>query len=50
MARHKVEICGVNTANLKVLNKEEMDVLFKQYKGGDLSVKEKIVNGNLKLV
>ena len=26
MARHKVEICGVNTANLKVLNNEEMIV------------------------
>ena len=23
MARHKVEICGVNTANLKVLNNED---------------------------
>ena len=24
MARHKVEICGVNTANIKVLSNDEM--------------------------
>ena len=28
MARHKVEICGVNTANIKVLSNEEMINLF----------------------
>lgn len=50
MARHKVEICGVNTANLYVLSNEEMVCLFKKYKEGDLNAKEKIVNGNLKLV
>ena len=31
MARHKVEICGVNTANIKVLTNEEMTDLFKKY-------------------
>jgi RNA polymerase sporulation-specific sigma factor len=31
MARHKVEICGVNTANIKVLSNEEMTELFKKY-------------------
>ena len=50
MARHKVEICGVNTANLKVLSNEEMIELFKKYKEGDMFAKEIIVNGNLKLV
>ena len=30
MARHKVEICGVNTANIKVLSNEEMVNLFKR--------------------
>ena len=30
MARHKVEICGVNTANIKVLNNEKMTNLFKK--------------------
>ena len=29
MARHKVEISGVNTANIKVLSNEEMIELFK---------------------
>ncbi|MDO4963508.1 MAG: RNA polymerase sporulation sigma factor SigG [bacterium] len=50
MARHKVEICGVNTANLKVLSNEEMIELFKKYKKGDVFAKDDIVNGNLKLV
>ncbi len=50
MARHKVEICGVNTANLKVLNNEEMLDLFRKYNNGDMKAKEDLVNGNLKLV
>ena len=50
MARHKVEICGVNTANLNVLNNEEMISLFKKYKSGDIFAKDDLVNGNLKLV
>ena len=50
MARHKVEINGVNTANIKVLTKEEMVELFKKYKQGDMFAKEDLVNGNLKLV
>ncbi len=50
MARHKVEICGVNTASLKVLSNNEMNELFKKYKEGDLKAKEDLINGNLKLV
>lgn len=50
MARHKVEICGVNTADIKVLSLEEQIDLFKKYKNGDISAKEKLINGNLKLV
>lgn len=50
MARHKVEICGVNTANIKVLTNEEMIELFKKYQNGDIFAKEDLVNGNLKLV
>ena len=50
MARFKVEICNVNTANIKVLSNEEMINLFKKYKEGDKSVKEELINGNLKLV
>ena len=50
MARHKVEICGVNTANIKVLSTDEMVNLFKKYKSGDLKAKETLINCNLKLV
>ena len=50
MARHKVEISGVNTANIQVLTSEEMEVLFKKLKDGDESAREKLANGNLKLV
>lgn len=50
MARHKVEICGVNTANIKVLSSEEMTELFKRYQKGDKSAKDMLIEGNLKLV
>ena len=50
MARHRVEICGVNTENIKVLSNEEMLELFKKYQQGDLQAKEDLINGNLKLV
>ena len=50
MARHKVEICGVNTANIKVLTSEEMVELFQKYQNGDLMAKEDLIQGNLKLV
>ena len=50
MARHKVEISGVNTANIKVLSSEEMLELFKKYQSGDLLAKEELIQGNLKLV
>ena len=50
MARHKVEICGVNTANIEVLAKEEQEELFKKYKNGDETAKDRLVRGNLKLV
>lgn len=50
MARHKVEISGVNTANIKTLSFEEMENLFKRMKEGDMFAREELVNGNLKLV
>ena len=50
MARHKVEINGVNTANIKVLDNEEMIKLFSRYQQGDIKAKELLINGNLKLV
>lgn len=50
MARHKVEIANVNTANIKVLTNEEMVDLFKKHQDGDKKAKEELINGNLKLV
>ena len=50
MSKYKVDIVGVDTNNLKVLKKEEMFELFKKFQKGDLSAKEELINGNLKLV
>ena len=50
MARHKVEISGVNTANIKVLTNDEMRELFRKMHEGDKFAREELVNGNLKLV
>ena len=50
MARHKVEISGVNTANIKVLISEEVDELFIKKEQGDPFAREDLINGNLKLV
>jgi RNA polymerase sporulation-specific sigma factor len=50
MTRNKVEICGVDTSKLPVLTNKEMRTLFKQLQSGDYSAREKLVNGNLRLV
>ena len=50
MAKHKVDITGINTNNIKVLTQEEMNELFIRYQKGDLQAKEELINGNLKLV
>jgi RNA polymerase sporulation-specific sigma factor len=50
MTRNKVEICGVDTSKLPVLTNEEMRVLFKKMQAGDHTSREKLVNGNLRLV
>ena len=47
---NKVEICGVNTAKLKVLTEEEKRELLLKTKNGDLSAREELINGNLRLV
>ena len=46
----KVEICGVNTARLKVLSQKEMDSLLLQARDGNVQAREKLVEGNLRLV
>lgn len=50
MSRHKVEISGVNTANIKVLSQEEMKELFIKMNQGDPFARNDLVEGNLKLV
>lgn len=50
MANYKVDITGINTSELKSLTHEENMALFKALHEGDAAAKEKLVNGNLKLV
>ena len=50
MARHKVEISGVNTASMKVLSSEETEKLFRRMKENDPTAREELIEGNLKLV
>lgn len=51
MTRNKVEICGVDTAKLPVLTNVEMRALFTSLQQqGERSAREKLVNGNLRLV
>ena len=46
----KVEICGVNTAKLKTLKNEEMAELLRRSKEGDREARDRLVEGNLRLV
>ena len=46
----KVEICGVNTARLKVLSQTETDMLLRRAKEGDEAARQKLIEGNLRLV
>ena len=50
MYYNKVEICGVNTAKLKVLKEAEKIELLKQMHAGDSSARDKLIEGNLRLV
>ena len=50
LKRNKVEICGVNTSQLPVLTNVEMRELFCRLQSGELEAREKLVNGNLRLV
>ena len=47
---NKVEICGVNTSNLPLLNKEQKEELLKKIKNGDTEARTEFINGNLRLV
>ena len=46
----KVEITGVNTAKIEVLKKEEALELFKKAREGDSDARQRLINGNLRLV
>ncbi|MCI8436978.1 MAG: RNA polymerase sporulation sigma factor SigG [Lawsonibacter sp.] len=48
--QHKVEICGVNTAKLKVLKSDETRELLLRTKEGDMQAREELIAGNLRLV
>ena len=50
MYYNKVEISGVNTANLKVLKESEKMELLRLAKQGDMIAREELINGNLRLV
>ena len=46
----KVEICGVNTAHLTVLSPVEMDTLLRRARQGDSDARQRLIEGNLRLV
>lgn len=50
MYNKKVEIPGINTGTLKTLSNDEMTRLFIEMKNGSKEAKDKLVEGNLKLV
>lgn len=50
MVYNKVEICGINTATLKVLPEKEKQRLLKEAKQGNKKAREDLINGNLRLV
>lgn len=47
---NKVEICGINTSKLKVLSEEEKTELLKRAQSGDKKARDKLIEGNLRLV
>ena len=50
MYYNKVEICGVNTAKLATLTSEEKHELLQKAKAGDQAARQKLIDGNLRLV
>jgi len=46
----KVEICGINTAKLKVLKSDESIQLLRRVRDGDMVAREELIAGNLRLV
>ena len=50
MYYNKVELCGVNTAKLPLLSDEEKRALLLRAQGGDLSARDELIYGTLRLV
>lgn len=50
MQYNKVEICGINTSELKVMKESEKMELLRKAHNGDMKAREKLINGNLRLV
>ncbi|MBE6662688.1 MAG: RNA polymerase sporulation sigma factor SigG [Ruminococcaceae bacterium] len=50
MYYNKVQICGVNTAELKTLSDEEKHELLLKSRAGDTDARQKLIYGNLRLV
>ena len=50
MPAYKVEICGVNTSTLPVLNENQKKELFTRIRQGDQQAREEYIRGNLRLV
>ena len=50
MTYNKVVICGINTSKLKVLTQEEKDELLQKSRQGDAEARQKMIDGNLRLV
>ncbi len=46
----KVDICGVNTSRLTVLTQTETEALLRRVKEGDQGARQKLIEGNLRLV
>ena len=46
----KVDICGVNTSRLTVLSQAETDMLLRRAREGDEAARQKLIEGNLRLV
>ena len=50
MLQGKVEICGVNTAELPVLKAAQTRALLERSRAGDKQAREQLIAGNLRLV
>lgn len=50
MQFNKVEICGINTNDIKVLKESEKIELLKKARKGDMKARDELIKGNLRLV